>query len=57
MRGEGAIPKVGEQHGYGVLPVKAVLQWNLDSRGQKGQARDNLIWGGMGGHSEKPSGM
>lgn len=39
MRGEGAVPKVGEQHGCGVLSVKAVLQWNLDSRGQKGQSQ------------------
>lgn len=36
-----------------VLSVKATLQWSLDSRSQEGQARDNLIWGGVGGHREK----
>ena len=25
--------------------MKAALQWSLDSRGQDGQAKDNLIWG------------
>ena len=25
--------------------MEAVLHWSLDSRGQDGQARDNLIWG------------
>lgn len=55
-QGEGAVPKVGEQHRHPVLSVKAMLQGSLDSRGQKGQARDNLIWGGVGGHREKAPG-
>lgn len=25
--------------------MEATLRWSLDSRGQDGQARDNLIWG------------
>lgn len=30
----------------------------LGQQGQEGQARDNLIWGGMGGHSgERPPGI
>lgn len=33
--------------------MKAALQWRLDSRGLEGQARDNVIWGGMGGHRER----
>lgn len=37
--------------------MKAALQWSLDNRGQEGQARDNLIWGRIGGHREKPSKM
>lgn len=48
-RGEGAASKIGEKQilsspGEGHTSVKL---------GQQGQARDDLIWGGMGGQKER----
>lgn len=37
MRGEGAVPKVGEQHRYRVLSIKAVLHWNWTAGARRGK--------------------